>query len=92
VYLSSAWTTSGVSVAIRVVKRRYASHIRATAQGTRLELESVPPGADIKVHSPRPGTSVRDDWSGDFEPSELEFLSDWLGEQLGATYRIKLYV
>jgi hypothetical protein len=92
VCLSPAWTTSGVSVAIRAVKNRFASHIRATATGKEVSLESVPPGADIKVHSPRPGTSVRDDWSGDFEPSELGFLSDWLGEKLGATYRVKLYV
>jgi hypothetical protein len=46
----------------------------------------------VSVVSARPGTSVRDEWSGDFEPSELGFLCDWLGEQLGATYRIKLYV
>lgn len=78
--------------AINDSKNRFASHIRATATGREVALESVPPGADIKVHSARPGTSVRDDWSGDFEPSELGFLSDWLGEQLGATYRIRLYV
>ncbi len=52
---------------------------------------SVPPGAESTVNSP-PGTSTRGEWSGDFEPSELGFLSDWLGEQLGATYRAKLYV
>lgn len=78
--------------AINDSKNHFASHMRATATGKEVSLESVPPGADIKVHSSPPGTSFQDEWSGDFDPGELGFLSDWLGEQLGATYRVKLYV
>jgi hypothetical protein len=38
-----------------------------------------------------PGISIQDEWKGEFEPHEVAFLADWLGEQLGAKYNIQVH-
>lgn len=66
-----------------------ASDVRATASGATVSLTAEQPGADVNLAGAAVG--IQHEWRDEIEPSELDFLADWLGTELGATYRIKAY-
>ncbi len=82
---------ASLAAAINDPKNSFASYVSGSAVGATVELESRPRGTDVQVLSPPPGTSARDEWAGALDVSEVQFLADWLGTQLEATYKVKIY-
>ncbi|MBC8072090.1 MAG: hypothetical protein IAG13_27465, partial [Deltaproteobacteria bacterium] len=80
-----------LAAAINDPSNSYSARVQATAHGAEVALEGIPAGVDVLVSGAPPGSSVQDEWAGVIEPVEVALLADWLGEKLGAKYRIKAY-
>ena len=89
---SPAQVAADLAAAVNDPHNRYAAHVAATPHANVLSLLGRPAGADVLLSAAPPGTSIRDEWRGLLEATEFDPLADWLGQQLGATYRIKVYV
>ena len=71
---------ASLAAAINDPKNSFAGHVHASAVGAAVQLRAVAAGADVEVRSPPPGAIARGEWADRFEPAELQFVADWLGE------------
>jgi hypothetical protein len=88
---SPASVARNLADAINDPKNDYSAHLVASVSGSEIRLEAQPAGRSVKLSSPPRGTSIAEEWGDKIQPSELEIVADWLGKELGATYRMKVY-
>ncbi len=61
----------------------------AEATGSIVTLKPAAPELELDIGGTGSEVRTRGPWRTTIEPSELQFLADWIGERLGARYRIE---
>jgi len=87
--LEPSTIATSIAEAINDPANDFGDFATATVSGAIVTLTPASAELELEIETSASGLRCRNAWRTAIEPDELQFLADWIGEKLGARYRIE---